>query len=181
MQATISTAKNIFDLLYTKSRTEEILKAKSIKVIRVESVKIKNKKGEFLCCVQSTYHTTRGRCSTFISCWDYLKSFVFDRKLRSRYYIAISDKLSPTIWQVTCPTDLTKQARKIQLYPDKVICNCEDFSNQTNLFKEHPYLVKRLTGKLQLCKHAIATLNTLGIHNAKEYFHHWEPGGQFAS
>lgn len=180
MQTTASATKNIFDMLYTKRRTEEILRAKHIKVICIESIKIKNKKGTFLCCVQTTYRTTSGRCSTFLSCWDYLKIFILDRKLRSRHYLATPDKHNPTLWRVICPTDLTKPARKIKLYPNKVTCNCEDFSNQSTIFKEHPYLVKLLSVKLQLCKHAIATLNTLGIHNAKEYFLHWKTGGQFA-
>lgn len=181
MQVAIIKTKNIFDLLYTNSRTEEILKVKGVKVVSIENIRIKNIKGNFLCCIQTTYRTIKGRCSTFLSCWDYLKHFVLDRKLRSRHYIAIQNQQNPTIWQVSCPSEPSKPVRTVRLYPEQVTCTCEDFANQIATFKEHPYLSKILDKKLNLCKHSIATLNTIGIRNYQGYFTQWEPGGRFHS
>jgi SWIM zinc finger len=48
----------------------------------------------------------------------------------------------------------------VDLHPEGISCNCEDFKNQVNIFKKG------------CCKHGYAALNQLGFSKLSEYIEH---------
>lgn len=190
--ATTTKERSIFTQFYTHSRTKEILEAKGVKVKKVEKVSIHKPSGEFYRCVHVVYVVVNGqRCSTFISCKDYLASAIAGRKERSKEYIAHQNRERPSNFTVLSKTiqmplygTMAKsskegRARTVTASPEAIVCDCEDFITQPHYLQEHPYLWWELMKQRTVCKHIFVTLDVLGFNSLRDYLAAWKPGGRF--
>lgn len=194
MFATTATKeRSIFTQFYTHSRTREILEGKGIKVRKIEKVSIHKPSGEFYRCVQVVYTVVNGqRCSTFVSCKDYLSKAYGDRKERSKEYTAYQDREHSTYWTVVSKViqmpltgDMATsgkegKARTVTTVADAVVCDCEDFANQPYYLQEHPYLWYTLMKERRVCKHVFTTLDALGFGSLRDYLAAWKPEGRLS-
>lgn len=171
--------RSIFKAFYTHNRTKALLEAKGIKVKSVERVAIAKPNGEFYCAVHVVYLTSAGRCSTFISCREYLAHAVQGRKERAREYTATQGIANPSQWKVTS-NELGCIPRTVTTTPYEVTCTCEDFEHQGSYLSEHPYLWERVIKGYRICKHAMATLAALGCSSLSAYLKAWKEGGRFS-
>ncbi len=88
MTATTQTP-TIFRMFYTHKRSAMLLESKGIKVQRIERVGIAKPDGSFYNCVHVIYIVKNGgRCSTFITCKDYLARAIEKRKQEAENYTA---------------------------------------------------------------------------------------------
>ncbi len=190
MTATTAPAKTIFTQFYTHNRTRHILEQKGIRVQKIEKVRITNRNGEYLRCVQVTYIVASGRCSTFISCRDYLAEAMNGRRERAKGYTASQNSNRPSEWNVyakvsqmpvqlgTATRGSEGKRRIVTTTPTSVSCTCEDFESQGYYLQEHPYLWYHVLKERRICKHAIATLNELGFDSLRDYLAAWKPNGR---
>jgi len=83
-------------MFYTHKRSMILLENKGIKVQRIEAVRITKPNGEFYNMVHVVYRVKNGgRCSTFISCKDYLARATEKRKEEAEKYTAYQEKHNP--------------------------------------------------------------------------------------
>lgn len=130
-------------MLYTKAAALRILKIAT----KVESVKVlKN-------CVQVTYKTAHGRCSTFLSKTVFKQNFVSDRKAAATALIC--SEVMQGCWKVGNPQN--GNVYDVWLSVRSVDCGCEDYRQQIDTI-----------GK-GICKHGYRVLTELGIDSLAEY------------
>lgn len=188
---TTAPAKTIFTQFYTHKRTRHILEQKGIRVQKIEKVRITNRNGEYLRCVQVTYIGASGRrCSTFISCRDYLAEAMAGRKERAKDYTASQNSRHPSEWNVYAkvsqmpvqPELATRgsegKRRVVTTTPTSVSCTCEDFESQGYYYQEHPYLWFEVLKQRRICKHSLCVLNQLGFGSLRDYLQAWKPNGR---
>lgn len=183
MSATNTTNQqpSIMRMFYTHNRTKALLGAKGIKVKSVEKVSITKPSGEFLNCVHVVYTVINGRrCSTFISCREYLAHATQGRKARAMEYSAQQGIANPQEWKVTS-NELGNTAKTVTTTPHSVTCDCEDFQHQADYLSQHPYLWQRVIKGFKICKHALATLSQLGFSSLRDYLNAWKKGGRLNS
>ncbi len=186
-------APSIFKLFYTHRRAEILLSAKGIKVKNIEKVSINKPSGEFYCAVHVIYTVKNGgRCSTFISCKEFLARAAEKRKQESENYVARQDFHAPSQWRVypkgssvkaieqprQIKESTTDKYRTVATTPQAVVCDCEDFTNQANYLSQHPYLWESVIKQHRICKHALCALNQLGFNSLSSYLKAWQPGGR---
>lgn len=171
-----ATTRSIFQMFYTKKRTQTLLEAKGIKVKSIEKVSIIKPSGEFYNCVHVVYIVSNGqRCSTFIGCREYLSQAMQNRRVKARDYKAVQGIANPQQWRVTS-NELGCIPRHVTTAPHGVSCDCEDFNTQADYLSQHPYLFKKVLKQYRICKHALATLNQLGFNSLRDYLIAWKPG-----
>lgn len=171
---------SIMRMFYTHSRTKQLLQNKGIKIKSIARVSITKPKGGFYCAVHVIYITSAGRCSTFISCREYLAHATQGRRERARDYKAQQHFSNPSQWTVKS-NELACVPRTVTTTPHEVTCNCEDFEHQGSYLSEHPYLWERVIKGYRICKHALATLAALGCTSLRDYLAAWKDGGRFAT
>lgn len=194
MFATTATKeRSIFTQFYTHSRTKQILEAKGVKVKKIEKVAIHKPSGEYYKCVHVVYVVANGsRCSTFVSCKDYLAKAYGERKERSKEYTAHQDFANPSEWTVVSKViqlplhgDMAKsgkegKARHVTTAPQAVVCNCEDFVTQPDYLMEHPYLWYTLMKERRVCKHCYTVMDALGFGSLRDYLLAWKSEGKLS-
>lgn len=195
--ATSSTTNNnsrsIFRMLYTHNRTKQLLEAKGIKVQRIEKVNITKPNGEFYNCVHVVYTVINGgRCSTFISCREYLTLATQGRRERAKDYKSYQDSRCPSEWKVYAnvvqlPTQDRQptrghegKVRNVITSTTGVSCDCEDYLNQPDYLQEHPYLWWVLMKERRVCKHTINVMSALGFSSLRDYLAAWKPEGRLS-
>jgi hypothetical protein len=183
---------SIFRMFYTHKRTQILLEAKGIRVKNIEKVSINKPNGEFYCAVHVVYRVANGgRCSTFISCREYLQRATEKRKQEAENYKAYQDNDSPANWRVypkgnpvkgqeprQVEDNTTDKYRSVTTTPQAVTCDCEDFENQHTYLSQHPYLWQQVIKKYRICKHSLCALNHLGFSSLSKYLAAWQPGGR---
>ena len=190
-------APSIFRMFYTHKRTQILLEAKGIRVKSIESVRINKPSGEFYNCVHVVYRVANGgRCSTFISCKEYLARATQKRKQEAENYKAYQENDSPSNWRVYPkgnPVKTQEQPRQIEsdttevkyrsvtTTPNAVTCDCEDFEKQHTYLSQHPYLWEKVIKQYRICKHSMATLGQLGFSSLSKYLGAWKPGGKLSN
>jgi len=171
-----------------------LLENKGIKVQRIEAVRITKPNGEFYNMVHVVYRVKNGgRCSTFISCKDYLARATEKRKEEAEKYTAYQEKHNPSEWHVYSKPNPNKVAeprqiqdndapkyRTVHTTPEGVYCDCEDFSGQCAYLSQHPYLWQKVIKGYQICKHSLCALSHLGHKSLSSYLKAWQPGGRFS-
>lgn len=194
MTATNTTSNGtIFRLFYTHRRAEQILQVKGIKIKRIERISINRPSGEFLNCVQITYIVSSGRrCSTFISCKDFLALATQGRRERSKDYKSYQDSKHPSEWRVYAnvvqlPTENRQPTKSSEGKVRHVIastagisCDCEDYLRQPDYFQEHPYLWWQVCKQRHICKHTVNVMSALGFGSLKDYLAGWKPEGRLS-
>ncbi len=185
-------APSIFKLFYTHKRTQILLEAKGVKVKNIEKVSITKPNGEFYNMVHVVYRVKNGgRCSTFISCREYLARATEKRKEEAEKYVARQNFDSPSEWRVYSKANPNKveqpnkiedsdavKYRTVYTSPNLVCCDCEDYNNQCAYLSQHPYLWEKVIKKYQVCKHIFTTLQTLNFSSLSSYLKAWQPGGR---
>lgn len=130
-------------MLYTKAAALRILEG----AIAVESVQLLKH------CVQATYQTQRGRCSTFLSRAAFKADFVETRRAAGRSLS--SRQLEPTRYLVSTPNG---ENHVVSLKGDRLHCDCRDYWRQLQTFRRG------------CCKHGYHVLETwLGLSSLAEY------------
>lgn len=187
-----TSTSTIFKLFYTHRRTEQILQAKGVKVRKIERVSINRPSGEFYNCVQVVYSTAAGRCSTFISCREYLTLATQGRRERARDYKAYQDTKRPSQWKVYAnvvqlPTEDREptrggegKVRHVITTTSGVTCDCEDYLSQPDYLQEHPYLWWWLCKERHVCKHSINVMSALRFNSLRDYLATWKPEGRLS-
>lgn len=175
--------RSIFQFLYTFKRTQTLLESQGIAFERIDSVKITDFNGNFINHVHCCYIThKRDLCTANLASFTYYELFQQERKNRALDYHAQQDGENPLLYIVssTSQTNEIKHWRQVYLFPERLTCTCEDYSNMSYL-QQHPYLWWHdlQGGKLIACKHIHATLNTLGFSSILDYLKAWHPGGRF--
>lgn len=179
MTATTAT-RSIFQMFYTRKRTEQLLQAKGIKVKSVEKISITKTDGSFYNCVHVVYIVSNGaRCSTFISCREYLNAAMQNRRVKARDYKAVQGIANPQLWKVTS-NKLASIPRTVTTTPHSVTCNCEDFTTQHEYLSQHPYLWDRVIKGYSICKHSLAAIAALGFGSLRDYLNAWTPEGRLS-
>ncbi len=172
-----TTTRSIFKQFYTHKRTQALLEAKGIKVKSIEKVSITKPSGESYNSVHVIYIVSSGsRCSTFISCKEYLNQAMQNRRVKAMDYKAQQGIANPQQWKVTS-NELGSIPRRVTTTPHSVTCDCEDFNTQANYLSQHPYLWNNIIKGHRICKHAFATLNELGFGSLRDYLAAWKPEG----
>lgn len=132
------------------------------------------------------------RCSTFISCRDFLASAIAGRRERSKDYVAYQDSEHPSQWRVTAKViqlpvhgDMAKsgregKARTVTTTPTSVVCDCEDWLFQGDYLQEHPYLWYSLMKERRMCKHCYTVLDALNFGSLRDYLAAWRPEGRLS-
>ena len=188
---TTTTTPSIFRMFYTHKRTQMLLEAKGIRVKNIEKVSISKPSGAFYNCVHVIYTTVAGRCSTFISCKEYLARATEKRKAEAENYKAYQDSNSPSNWRVYPKGNPVQNEAPRQIEPstgDKyrsvttttqaVFCDCEDFEHQHTYLSQHPYLWQKVIKGYSICKHSLCALSQLGFSSLSSYLKAWQPGGR---
>lgn len=189
-----NTTGSIFKLFYTHRRSMILLEAKGVRVRRIEKVGIVKPNGEFFNCVHVVYIVKNGgRCSTFISCRDYLARATEKRKEEAEKYTAYQEKHNPSEWHVYPKANPNKvqetrqiedtdapKYRTVHTTPDAVYCDCEDYNNQSAYLSQHPYLYEKVIKGYQICKHSLCALSHLGHTSLSSYLKSWQPGGKLS-
>lgn len=147
---------NQTNLLYSMASAARIL-AKSIGIIfkTVQSIKIlKN-------CIQVTYSTIFGRCSTFLSFKTFKSHFVEKRKEEAETFTVERCSGEKAKFKVFNKKKGTSYV--CECWTDHVDCTCEDYYNQ-----------QQFLGKA-CCKHNYAVLKFLGFNSLSDYIetHIW--------
>ena len=186
-----TTTPSIFRMFYTHKRTQMLLEAKGIKIMRIEKVSINKPSGKFYCAVHIVYTTAAGRCSTFISCKEYLARATTKRKEEATNYQAFQDNGNPSNWRVypkgnpiksEAPRQIEPSTadkyRSVHTTPQSVFCDCEDFENQHAYLSQHPYLWQKVIKGYSICKHSLCALSQLGFSSLSSYLKAWQPGGR---
>lgn len=143
----------------------------------VEKVSITKPDGSAYNCVQIVYSTAAGRCSTFISCREYLGHAMQARKARAMEYTAQQGIANPQQWKVKSG-ELGCIPRTVTTTPHSVTCDCEDFQHQDAYLSQHPYLWQKVIKGYSICKHSFATLASLGFGSLRDYLAAWKEGGR---
>ncbi len=195
MTTSITTQQpSIYRLFYTHRRTEILLKAQGVRVKNIEKVSITKPSGAFYNCVHVIYRVANGaRCSTFISCKEYLARATEKRKEEATNYQAFQDNGNPAAWRVYVKANPAKvqaprqiepstadKYRTVQTTPQSVFCDCEDFENQHTYLSQHPYLWQKVIKGYQICKHSLCALSQLGFSSLSSYLKVWLPGGRLS-
>lgn len=179
MTATATTC-SIFQMFYTRKRTQVLLEAKGIKVKSIEKISITKPSGEFYTSVHIVYIVSNGqRCSTFISCREYLNQAMQNRRVKARDYKTQQGITNPQEWKVTS-NELGCIPRHVTTTPHSVNCYCEDFENQADYLRQHPYLWQKVIKGYRICKHSLCTLSALGFDSLGAYLRAWKLGGRFS-
>ncbi len=181
MTAATTAPTTIFKLFYTHNRTKQILQGKGIKVKRIERVAIAKPNGEFYNAVHVVYIVSNGqRCSTFISCKEYLAQAMQGRRERATEYVAVQHPNNLSQWDVyNQDVDMfTNSGYRVVTTPKGVSCNCDDFQGQGDYLSQHPYLWQKVIKQHRICKHALCTLNYLGFDSLSSYLKAWRPEGK---
>ena len=197
MTVATTQAPSIFRMFYTHKRTQILLEAKGIKVKSIEKVSINKPSGEFYCAVHVVYRVANGgRCSTFLSCKDFLARAIEKRKQEAQNYKAYQENDSPSNWRVYPkgnPVKTQEQPRQIEqdtidvkyrsvmTTPNAVSCDCEDWSSQHTYLSQHPYLWQTVIRGYRICKHSLCALNHLGFSSLSAYLKAWQPGGKLSN
>ena len=168
----------IYRLFYTHARSKALLEAKGIKVKRIEGVAITKPDGSFYNCVHVVYSVKNGaRCSTFISCREYLNAAMQNRRVKAREYKAQQGIANPQQWKVTS-NELASIPYTVATTPHSVTCNCEDFQTQHDYLSQHPYLWEKVIKGYSICKHSLAAIAALGFGSLRDYLNAWKPEGR---
>lgn len=176
--------RSIFQLLYTFKRTKTLLESQGIAVERIDSVTITDFNGNFLNHIRCRYLTSQGQLDTVnLESLAYYELFQHERRNRALDYHARVDTDNPLKYIVssTAKTEQIKPLRQVRLFPERLTCTCEDYSNMSLYLQQHPYLWWYVLqgGKLIACKHVHATLNTLSFSSVCDYLKAWQSGGRF--
>jgi len=139
------------NLIYSTAAANRILLNQLGKIFKkAEGIKIlKN-------CVQVTYRTVFGRCSTFLSTKLFKSNFVDHRKNEAQK-LEIEPK-GQSFFEVKNPEKGT--IYRLHAFCEGILCGCEDYRNQTNFYKKG------------CCKHGYAVLQYLGFNSLSEYTNH---------
>ena len=193
MSTTTTAPKTIFTQFYTRNRTRQILEQKGIRVQKIEAIRIANRNGEYLRCVQVTYIVASGRrCSTFLSCKEYLAEAMAGRRERAKDYTASQNSNRPSEWNVYAkvaqlpvePRTATRggegKRRIVITTPTSVSCTCEDYESQGSYYQEHPYLWFEVLKQRRICKHSLCVLSQLGFGSLRDYLAAWKPEGKLS-
>lgn len=170
---------SIFKMFYTFKRSEMLLTAKGIKVTKVEKVSITKPSGRFYNCVHIIYHTSAGRCSTFVGCREYLNQAMQNRRVKAQEYKAVQGIANPQEW-IVLSSELGSIPYTVTTTPHSVDCDCIDFMTQSEYLSQHPYLWQKIIKQYRICKHSLATLSHLGCSSLKDYLQSWKTGGRIS-
>lgn len=141
---------NAINLIYSVATAGRILSSQLGKVFKkAESIKILRN------CVQVTYRTAFGRCSTFLSTKLFKSSFV-DRRKEDAAQLEV--EIQGKIFKVQNPKKGTTY--RLHAFCEGILCTCEDYRNQVSFYKKG------------CCKHGYAVLQYLGFNSLSDYVNH---------
>lgn len=156
-------------VFYTHKRAQLLLAAKGIKA-KVMRITIVRPSGKLYNCVQVVYSVAGSICSTFLSCKEFLKRAIENRKDASNdYFVSETDKVNQFHVYGKDADYLTQPGYIVTAYKDAIACECLDYQKQAAIYQEHPYLWKQLFKERQICKHGFALLKTLGYGKLSTY------------
>lgn len=130
------------DYVYSKSAVARMLNVADSLVVRVEK------------WANCAFVIVKGKRPRFWKKADFLCHFADWRRSQSKELVV--DRLMPDVFAVINEKKKSKYVVKIR--PDAIVCNCEDYKNQTKLLR-----------RPGVCKHGYAVLESLGIAKLSEY------------
>lgn len=136
-------SKTVNDLLYSKSAAARILGVDYQEIEKVQYWRT----GVWIKLI--------GKKPTIISKKAFCQHFVDWRKSRCHNLVAVKDQQVKIAWDVYNPQRET--GNRLFQHKDKIICTCEDYQNQTQLFSR------------ACCKHAYKVLAELNFNSLQDY------------
>lgn len=153
--------KSLYQIFYTHKRAELLLAAKGIKA-KVMKITIVRPSGKFYNCVQVIYKVAGSVCSTFLSCKEFLKRAIENRKdAGNDYFVSGTDTANQYHVYGKDADLLTQPGYIVTASKNAIACECLDYQKQSAIYAEHPYLWKQLFKEKQICKHGFAVLRSI--------------------
>jgi hypothetical protein len=137
------------DYIYNKSAVARMLNVAQNAVTRIEKWPV-NSHSKF----SILFIIVKGRRPRFWKKLDFLCHFADWRRSQSKELVV--DRLMPNVFAVI--NEKKKSKYVINIKPDSITCNCEDYKNQI-----------KFLAKAGVCKHGYSVLKSLGFSKFSEY------------
>lgn len=137
------------DYIYNKSAVARMLNVAQNAVTRIEKWPV-NSHSKF----SILFIIVKGRRPRFWKKLDFLCHFADWRRSQSKELVV--DRLMPNVFAVI--NEKKKSKYVINIKPDSITCNCEDYKNQV-----------KFLAKAGVCKHGYSVLKSLGFSKLSEY------------